>query len=37
MALAMRSAADQTVSLAKQTPHRVVRELYEQNTAYLTA
>jgi hypothetical protein len=33
----MRSAADQTAALAKQTPHRVVRELYEQTTAYLTA
>lgn len=37
VALAMRSAADQTAALAKQTPHRVVRELYEQTTAYLTA
>ncbi|MBJ7341848.1 hypothetical protein [Mycolicibacterium sp.] len=37
VALAMRSAADQTVALAKQTPHRVVRELYAQTTAYLTA
>jgi len=31
---AMRTAADQTVALAKQTPHRVVRELYEQTAAY---
>ena len=30
----MRNAADQVVSLAKQTPHRVVRELYEQFIAY---
>jgi hypothetical protein len=37
VALAMRSTADQTVALAKQTPHRVVRELYEQTTAYLVA
>ncbi|MCW2511122.1 MAG: hypothetical protein JWR11_164 [Mycobacterium sp.] len=37
VALAMRSAADQTTALAKQTPHRVVRELYGQTTAYLTA
>jgi hypothetical protein len=37
MALAMRSAADQTVSLAKQTPHRVVRELYQQTSVYLNA
>ena len=37
VALAMRSAADQAVSLAKQTRHRVIRELYEQTTAYLTA
>ncbi|MCV7420771.1 hypothetical protein H7K45_09500 [Mycobacterium yunnanensis] len=34
---AMRTAADQTVALAKQTPHRVVRELYEQTAAYLGA
>ena len=27
---AMTEAADQTVNLAKQTPHRVMRELYEQ-------
>jgi len=36
-AAAMRTAADQTIALAKQTPHRVVRELYEQTAAYLTA
>lgn len=32
---AMRTAADQTVPLAKITPHRVMRELYEQYVAYL--
>ena len=31
---AMTRAADQTVNLAKQTPHRVMRELYEQFIAY---
>lgn len=31
---AMRNAADQLVALAKQTPHRVVRELYEVTIAY---
>ncbi|WP_178357580.1 hypothetical protein [Mycolicibacterium hippocampi] len=31
---AMRSAADQTAALVKLTPHRVVRELYEQSIAY---
>ncbi|MDX1877382.1 hypothetical protein SBE55_06080 [Mycolicibacterium sp. 141076] len=31
---AMRTAADQTVPLAKLTPHRVLRELYEQYIAY---
>lgn len=31
---AMRRAADQTVALAKLTPHRVMRELYEQSIAY---
>ncbi|WP_343577735.1 hypothetical protein [Mycobacterium sp.] len=31
---AMRTAADQTVPLAKLTPHRVMRELYEQFIAY---
>ncbi len=34
---AMRAAADQTVSLAKLTPHRVMRELYEQTIAYWRA
>jgi hypothetical protein len=33
----MRRAADQLVPLAKQTPHRVMRELYQQLTAYLRA
>jgi hypothetical protein len=32
---AMTQVADQTVNLAKQTPHRVMRELYEQLVAYL--
>lgn len=31
---AMRTAADQTAPLAKLTPHRVMRELYEQYIAY---
>ncbi|BBZ31050.1 hypothetical protein MMAD_53450 [Mycolicibacterium madagascariense] len=31
---AMRNAADRSIELAKQTPHRVVRELYEQFSAY---
>jgi hypothetical protein len=31
---AMRNAADQTVGLVKLTPHRVMRELYEQFIAY---
>jgi hypothetical protein len=30
----MRTAADQAVGFAKQTPHRVMRELYEQFIAY---
>jgi hypothetical protein len=30
----MRNAADQAVPLAKQTPHRLVRELYEQFIAF---
>lgn len=30
----MRTAADQAIALAKQTPHRVMRELYEQFIAY---
>ena len=34
---AMRSAADQTVDLVKLTPHRVMRELYEQFIAYARA
>jgi hypothetical protein len=31
---AMHAAADQAVELAKKTPHRVMRELYEQFNAY---
>ncbi len=34
---AMRQAADQTVALAKLTPHRVMRELYDQSIAYWRA
>lgn len=34
VATAMRNAADQVVVLARQTPHRVIRELYEQFIAY---
>lgn len=34
---AMREAADQTVQLAKTTPHRVIRGLYEQFIAYARA
>jgi hypothetical protein len=34
---AMRSAADQTVAVAKLTPHRVMRELYEQAVVYWRA
>lgn len=30
----MRNAADQSVNLLKQTPHRVIRELYEQFVVY---
>ena len=37
VAAAMRTAADQTAELARQTPHRVMRELYEQTIAYLRA
>lgn len=37
VATAMRSAADQTVALARMTPHRVMRELYEQSIAYWRA
>lgn len=33
----MRHAADQLVAIAKLTPHRVMRELYEQTIAYLRA
>lgn len=33
----MSAAANQTVPLAKLTPHRVVRELYEQSIAYWRA
>jgi hypothetical protein len=33
----MRVAADETVELAKLTPHRVMRELYEQSIAYWRA
>jgi ABC transport system ATP-binding/permease protein len=36
-ALAMRSAAAQTVGLAQLTPHRAMRELYEQFIAYANA
>jgi ABC-type multidrug transport system ATPase subunit len=36
-AQAMRSAAAQTVGLAQLTPHRVMRELYEQFIAYANA
>lgn len=34
VATAMRNASDELVNLARQTPHRVVRELYEQYIAY---
>lgn len=34
---AMRTAADQAVALAKVTPHRVMREFYEQFIAYARA
>jgi len=34
---AMTAAADQTVVLVRQTPHRVTRELYEQFIAYARA
>ncbi|WP_396908843.1 hypothetical protein [Mycolicibacterium sp.] len=34
---AMRSAADQMIPLAKLTPHRVMRELYEQFIVYARA
>lgn len=31
---ALRDAADRTIALARQTPHRVMREIYEQFIAY---
>lgn len=34
---ALKNAADQVGQLAKQTPHRVIRELYEQFIAYARA
>lgn len=34
VATAMRNAADQVVPLARQTPHRLVREIYEAFIAY---
>ena len=34
VAAAMRSAADQAVAMSKRTPHRVIRELYEQFIVY---
>jgi hypothetical protein len=37
VASAMRQAADQTVPLTIKTPHRVMRELYEQSIAYWRA
>lgn len=37
VATAMRNSADQMTALAKQTPHRFVRELYEQFIAYARA
>jgi hypothetical protein len=37
VAQSMRAAADQTVALVKLTPHRVMRELYEQTIAYWRA
>lgn len=37
VAAAMREAADQSVRLARLTPHRVMRELYEQSIAYWRA
>ncbi len=37
VARAMRDAADQSVQLAKLTPHRVMRELYQQFIAYARA
>jgi len=35
--LSLRNAADQTGNLVKVTPHRVVREMYEQFIAYARA
>jgi hypothetical protein len=37
VATALRTAADEAIPLAKQTPHRVMRELYEQFIAYSRA
>jgi len=37
VATGLKKTADQLVPLAKQTPHRVVRELYEQIIAYMRA
>jgi hypothetical protein len=37
VARALRTAADATVPLAQQTPHRVIRELYDQYIAYARA
>jgi hypothetical protein len=37
VAEAMRGAADQTVALTRITPHRVMRELYQQSIAYWRA
>ncbi|ORB29304.1 hypothetical protein BST38_16485 [Mycolicibacterium parafortuitum] len=34
IATAMRKAADETSALSVETPHRVMRELYEQSVAY---
>lgn len=34
MGVVLRTAADQTVALAKQTPHRAMRELYETFISY---
>lgn len=37
VAQSQRRAADEAVALAKQTPHRIIRELYEQFIAYARA
>jgi hypothetical protein len=37
VATALRDAADQAIPLTKKTPHRIVRELYEQFIAYSRA